>query len=83
MLDEADKDLQELLCKTSTFREVVDKDCQFFAKAGIIDYSLLLGRIETVDQLGDSTIDTLLDKIEEDPSLAHGVFVTQASNEGP
>ena len=45
MLDEANEEYREILGKTSTFREVMSKDCNFFAHAKIIDYSLLLGKI--------------------------------------
>lgn len=37
---------------------------------------MLLGKIDTVDENGDSNIEELLTKIEEDPSLSHGVYVT-------
>jgi len=49
VLEESDPDIQDLLCKNNTFREVIEKDCAFFAKARIIDYSLLLGKIDTTD----------------------------------
>ena len=52
VLDESQADLQELLCKNNLFREVIEKDCAFFAKSRIIDYSLLLGKINTKDALG-------------------------------
>lgn len=52
VLDEGNPELQELLCKSNTFREVIEKDCTFFAKSKIIDYSLLLGKINTKDALG-------------------------------
>ena len=47
VLEEKDLAVQNLLCKTSKFREVMERDCAFFARAGIIDYSLLLGKIKT------------------------------------
>jgi hypothetical protein len=52
ILDETDKGIQELLCKTQLFREVIAKDCAFFGRAGIIDYSLLLGKINLENELG-------------------------------
>ena len=52
VLNEDDPELQELLCKNNTFREVIDRDTKFFAKSKIIDYSLLLGKINTKDALG-------------------------------
>ena len=84
VLDEADADLQDLLGKTSTFREVVERDCEFFGRAGIIDYSLLLGKINTVSEVsGQPDIESLYEKIAEDPSLGHGVFVTQKTDNKP
>ena len=56
-LNESSEDLKELLCKNSTFREVVEKDCAFFAHARIIDYSLLLGKINTKDALGEPNLE--------------------------
>ena len=59
MLNESDPELQELLCKNYTFKEVIRKDCNFFARASIIDYSLLLGKINTKDALGVSNLENL------------------------
>ena len=59
-LEESNPDLQELLCKSNTFKEVIEKDCAFFARAQIIDYSLLLGKIHTKDVMGEPNLDQLL-----------------------
>jgi len=59
---------------------VIEKDAAFFARAGIIDYSLLLGRIENSNSL-DSSIDWLEDAILQDSTLAHGVFFTDGPQE--
>merc|ERR1712061_572330 len=75
--------MQDLLGKTSTFRAVVGKDTDFFGQAGIIDYSLLLGRIETFDENGEYNIDPLLQMISEDPSLSHGVYITAPTANRP
>ena len=61
LLDEANQDLREILGKTITFREVMDKDCSFFAKSKIIDYSLLLGKINFGEASGIPTLEHLLD----------------------
>lgn len=59
VLEEQDLGVLELLGKTSTFKEVVGRDTAFFARSGLIDYSLLLGAINTSDELGRSTMDQL------------------------
>ena len=82
-LDESNPTLQDLLCKSQTFREVVEKDCAFFARSGIIDYSLLLGRIKTEDDQGFHSLEPLYNTLAEDPSLSHGVYVTTEANGKP
>ena len=82
-LEESDPAVNELLCKRSTFREVVARDCEFCRTHNMIDYSMLVGKIETEDDLGFSTLDELKEKIEDDPSLAHGVYFTQATEDQP
>ena len=76
-LEEQDIGVKELLGKTSTFKEVVERDTAFFVRSGLIDYSLLLGAICTSDEFGRSTIDQLKEQLEDDPSLAHGIYFTQ------
>jgi len=83
VLDESNVELQELLCKSNMFRQVVEKDCEFFARARIIDYSLLLGKINTTDALGNSNLEALFEELDDDPSLSHGVYVTQATDDTP
>ena len=61
MLDEANQEYKEILGKTITFREVMEKDCSFFARAKIIDYSLLLGKINIGEASGIPTLDHLLE----------------------
>jgi len=63
MLDEANEEFKEILGKTSLYREVVDRDCSFFARSKIIDYSLLLGKINIGEASGIPTLDYLLDQI--------------------
>ena len=82
-LNENNVHLQELLCKNNTFREVVEKDCAFFARARIIDYSLLLGKINTQDALGNPDLERFFNQLEEDPSLSHGVYITQETEKCP
>ena len=62
-LDENDAEVQQLLNKKKTFREVVEKDCNFFGKARIIDYSLLLGKIKSVDEVGNPSLDQLFEDL--------------------
>ena len=78
VLDEQDPDIKQLLCKSSDFKTVMEKDSAFFARAGIIDYSLLIGKIENTLSMDDST-EWLEDSIAEDPTLAHGVYFTEAN----
>ena len=55
---------------------MIEKDTAFFARAGIIDYSLLLGKIDNVLSMDDN-IEWLEECILDDPTLAHGVFFTE------
>lgn len=72
-----------MLCKTKTFREVIEKDVAFFARARIIDYSLLLGKINTKDALGMPNMEGLCEQLHEDPSLTSGVYMTTGSETDP
>jgi len=83
VLEEQDPEVLSLLGKTSTFEQVVRRDTAFFAKSGLIDYSLLLGKINTRDSLDRQTISHLKDEIEMDSSLAHGVYFTQKTDSKP
>lgn len=83
VLNEGDPELQELLCKNNTFSEVIERDCNFFAKSKIIDYSLLLGKINTKDALGMPNLELLYQQISEDPSLSHGVYITTGTEAAP
>ena len=80
MLDEVDNDFKILLGKTSTFKQVIEKDSAFFARTGIIDYSLLLGKVETPEDVDEDNLEWLYGSIIQDPSLAHGLYVTEAKN---
>ena len=83
VLNESDEELQDLLCKNFKFREVIEKDCAFFARSKIIDYSLLLGKINTKDAMGQPNMEPFLNQILEDPSLSHGVYITTATEMKP
>ena len=69
ILDET-PELMMSLNKQQTFKQVIQKDADFFAKTNIIDYSLLVGQIK-------NPMEELLEMIEEDPSLTHGVFISR------
>ena len=72
VLDETD-DMMAKLDKKEKFKTVIEKDSAFFARTDIIDYSLLLGEIQT-------PLDTLEDMIEDDRSLTHGVYMSTVRN---
>ena len=64
---------EEGFANREKFNSIIEKDAAFFAKAGIIDYSLLLGEIvldkESTDRLRD------LAKVETD--AFNGVYFTE------
>ena len=66
VLEEKDSEIQDLLGKTSTFREVIEKDAAFFARTGIIDYSLLLGKLVNPDPMGGAGLDWLENALVQD-----------------
>lgn len=55
-----------MLGKRSTFRNVIEKDSAFFAQTGIIDYSLLFGKIEDPEEVIDSDLEWLEEAIMQD-----------------
>ena len=56
------------------FKTLIDKDAAFFAKAGIIDYSLLLGEILSEPEI----IDNLKERAKVEPKLFNGVYFDDA-----
>ena len=58
----------ELKQHRPTFKEILEKDANFFATTGIIDYSLLLGEVSDID------IDDLKEEIKQNPELGSGVY---------
>ena len=54
--------------KQSSLHDIIERDCKFFHENNKIDYSFLVGEIE------EDQVPALKKKIEEDPSLAHGVY---------
>ena len=66
VLEESDINVQQLLGKTSTFRSVIEKDSAFFAQTNIIDYSLLLGKIENPYGILDRDLEWLENAIMQD-----------------
>ena len=83
VLDEANPKTYEIYGKTETLRDVIDRDCNLFATCGIIDYSLLLGKLVTVDRAGHHSLEGLENQLIDDPSLAHGVFLSQPVGNEP
>ena len=58
----------ELKQQCATFKQVLTKDANFFAAAGIIDYSLLLGEVSDID------VQDLKEQIRQNPELGNGVY---------